>query len=337
MIGIGTNKKIIDIYNDIQTGILILQPSFQRKLVWNKEHKESFIETILRGLPFPEIYTAVGELNLKTRKTEVLVVDGQQRLSTIFQYITEEKDAFEYKKIKKFSDLTAEEQTNFFYYVVVTRDLGHLPMEDVREIFKRINSVDYALESMEINNALYNGEYISTAKEILDKMNLYSTFKNSEILRMKDLEFILLIMVTSDVGGYFTGTKEVENYVAMYNDNYPRKLEMINDFNKLVDILNRLSFEEDSIWINSRACYFTLLVELLMIIKANVILQNKEKDISQVLQYFNEYVQENKSLSMFSDNIYSKFYKAMYQGTSSKKNRILRGEILRKELKSILN
>lgn len=334
MIGIGSNKKIIDIYNDIKDGILKLQPDFQRKLVWNSNHKENFIETILLELPFPEIYTAIGDLDLTTKKTEVLVVDGQQRLSTIYEYILE-SDTFEYKKIKKFSDLTEDEQRKFFYYVVVVRDLGYIPKEEIRQIFKRINSVDYALEAIEINNALYDGEYISTAKEIVDKMDFYSTMNDSEIKRMKDLEFVLAIMVTNDLDAYFKGYNEVETFVQNYNDDYKNKDITIQKFKKITDLIKSFKLSKDSIWINSRSCYFTLLVELLKVsdlidpLKHTLCIQNKLEEMHRLIS-------NNKDFKKDEQNKYSKFYKAMYQGTSSKNNRRYRGDLLGAELKSIL-
>ena len=85
-VGTGTNKTILNIYKMMREGSLILQPSFQRKLVWNNKHKENFLETILLNLPFPEVYFADGEINLETMEAKTLVVDGQQRLNTIYQY-----------------------------------------------------------------------------------------------------------------------------------------------------------------------------------------------------------------------------------------------------------
>lgn len=333
MIGIGSNKKIIDLYNDIKSGVLKLQPEFQRRLVWNEEHKDNFIDTILRGLPFPEIYTAVGEIDLVNRKTQVVVVDGQQRLSTIYEYI-EGSDKFDYSKIKRFCELNENEQRNFFYYVVVVRDLGHIPLVEIKDIFRRINSVGYALEAIEINNALYDGEYIRTAKKIKDDFNLYSTFKENEISRMKDLEFILAIMVTNDLQGYFTGYKEVEIFVQNYNDRYPDKEKTLSNFSKLSEILERLSLPEDSIWINSRSCFFTLTVEILKVIdKINI---EMTKDLSEILNVLNNNIMENKDFQKEDINKYAKFYKAMYQGTGSKKNRTIRGEILENELQKLV-
>lgn len=82
-----TNPTIADIYQSIDQGKLILQPDFQRKFVWTHEHQESFIDTILNGLPFPEIYVCDGEVDVQKMRTTHLVIDGQQRLTTIRNYI----------------------------------------------------------------------------------------------------------------------------------------------------------------------------------------------------------------------------------------------------------
>ncbi|MCC5653184.1 DUF262 domain-containing protein [Nostoc sp. XA013] len=155
--GIATNKKVLDLFNMMKTGTLILAPSFQRKLVWNDAHKEKFIETILLKLPFPEIYLADGEIDLDTQTSKTLVVDGQQRLSTIYQYVTASPE-FSIKNISKFEKLSTQEKTYFFDYTVVVRDLGRIPESEIREVFKRINSVQYALNAIEISNSLYEGE-----------------------------------------------------------------------------------------------------------------------------------------------------------------------------------
>ncbi|MBF8982780.1 DUF262 domain-containing protein [Lutibacter sp. B2] len=334
MIGIGSNKKIIDIYNEIKGGTLKLQPGFQRKLVWNPKHKESFIETILSELPFPEVYTAIGEIDLKTQTTEVLVVDGQQRLSTIYEYIMG-ADTLKYENIKRFTDLSPDEQTKFFYYVVVVRDLGHIPIKKIKDIFKRINSVDYALEAMEINNALYDGEYINTAKSILEKLKLYSAIKENEIMRMKDLEFVLAIMVTNDLEAYFPGYKEIEGYVDRYNDLYEDKDKTLKNFDMIIALLNKINLKEDSIWINSKSCYFTLLVELLKVID-KISIEKHAEIVAQKLEELEQHIMKNKDFKKEDSNKYSIFYKAMYQGTSSKKNRRIRGALLEQELKSFL-
>ena len=58
-------KKISEIYQRIKGKTLVPQPEFQRKFVWNKAHKEKFIDTILNGYPFPEIYIAQKGIDLE--------------------------------------------------------------------------------------------------------------------------------------------------------------------------------------------------------------------------------------------------------------------------------
>ena len=63
-----TSLKIRQVITDIQSGSLIPRPEFQRRLVWSTADKNHFIDTIIRGYPFPEIYIADGEVDLETGK-----------------------------------------------------------------------------------------------------------------------------------------------------------------------------------------------------------------------------------------------------------------------------
>ncbi|NCP83469.1 MAG: DUF262 domain-containing protein [Bacteroidetes bacterium] len=106
--------KLIDLYNKIVSGNLITGPDFQRKkLVWKKQHKFSFIETILLNFPFPEVYIASDDLDLNELKTKEIVVDGQQRLTTIVDYIQEKNDFKNQKQIKSFDELEDIEKKDF--------------------------------------------------------------------------------------------------------------------------------------------------------------------------------------------------------------------------------
>lgn len=73
---IPTSKSISDLIGMINRGELILQPEFQRRLVWNSSHKEAFIDTILSGYPFPEIYIAQSGVDIETLQSQQVVVDG---------------------------------------------------------------------------------------------------------------------------------------------------------------------------------------------------------------------------------------------------------------------
>ncbi|CCQ50260.1 hypothetical protein [Crocosphaera watsonii] len=77
-------------------------------------------------------------------------------------------------------------------YQIVVRDIGQVDDSDIKEVFRRINLTKFKLEDVEIYNAIYDGEFIQTAKDILDNIDLsdFPVFRESEFTRMADLYFI---------------------------------------------------------------------------------------------------------------------------------------------------
>ena len=75
--------ELINLYRDDE---LDVHPEFQRVFRWSDSQKTRLIESILLGIPIPPIFVA-------QRKDGVWdVVDGMQRLSTIFQFLGILKD-----------------------------------------------------------------------------------------------------------------------------------------------------------------------------------------------------------------------------------------------------
>ena len=334
-LGTATNMNLLDIYNMMKDGSLILRPRFQRKLVWNDKHKESFIETILMGLPFPEIYLADGEIDLESQTLTRLVVDGQQRLSTIRQYITGSKE-FEIERIEKFSKLSGDQQKSFFNYKIIVRALGKIDDETTKEIFKRINSVQYALNAIEIQNALYEGEFISTAKEISQKgqvvANLFDVFSETEFTRMRDIEFITLVMSTLEENGYFGGNSLVEGYVKDYDSKYPNKSEMKRNIRDVFKLIPECQLELDSIWFR-KSSFFTLVVELLKYRKMKGFLPDSNSTTS-TLKRFEKRVYRAKT-SDITKNRFAEYYYYTFQGTNGRTGRNVRGKLLAEHLNTL--
>lgn len=139
-------KQLMDIVNEIKRKKIIMSPYFQRKLVWRAIHKVDFIKTILYGYPFPEIFIAQGDLDIEKMESTSCVVDGQQRLNSIVEYID---DKFEVDG-KKFSQLEPQIKENFLKYdiTIVELDIKH---DDpvIKDVFKRLNRTFYSLTFIE--------------------------------------------------------------------------------------------------------------------------------------------------------------------------------------------
>lgn len=139
-------REIIELVNDKRSGRLILSPYFQRNLVWRDAHKRDFIDTILHGYPFPQIFLARGPINVETMESSTCVVDGQQRLNAIFSYV---EDGFSVNG-KKFSELTVKEKEQFLKYDVPVIDFDLDAGSPVlKDVFGRLNRTFYSLSSIE--------------------------------------------------------------------------------------------------------------------------------------------------------------------------------------------
>lgn len=321
-----TNPTIADVYHRIKGNQLVLRPDFQRKFVWTHSHQEQFLDTILCGYPFPEIYVCEGEVDVKRLKTSHHVIDGQQRLTTIRNYIEGDHDR-PYTKIQNYEQLTDEQKQSFLSYQIVVRDIGRVDEDTVREIFRRINLTKFKLEDIEIHNAIYDGEFIQSAKRVLANTGLeqFGVFHESEFTRMADLHFVLLVMATVESGGYFAQDREVEPFVAKYNDDYPAKDHMVATLLKVFAIIIDLDLPMDSIWFR-KSNFFTLVVELALH------LDRCPKDLKQKLEQLGANILDSKANS---NSNYSEYYSYMYQATHARKARVTRANFFRKDVLGI--
>ena len=313
-----STKKISDLIGMIKRGDLILQPDFQRKLVWSIRHKESFIDTILKGFPFPEIYIAQSGIDLETFQAQQVVVDGQQRLSTIISYINGELPC---KKILRYSALDNQQKAAFLNYDVVVRDLKDASSDTIKEVFRRINLTQYRLNDIEINNAIYEGEFISTAKDILNHLDNVSfpLFSDNELNRMGDLNYILMIMATLEEGGYFAGNTMTGEYIVKYDDSYENAETMKDKILNLFHVIETFNLDTDSMWYR-KSNFFTMFVELSKVSQI-------PDDIVAKIHSFEDEVLANKGNE---ENDFGKYYSVMYTGTNSRSARIKRADIFYK-------
>ena len=325
-----TNRPIRELLIAIQYETLVLRPPFQRNLVWANKHKSRFIKTVLDGYPFPEIYIATGELNPNTGEVKEMLVDGQQRLTTLYQYFKTSPDLILSKGITAFSDLSHEEKMNFLQYEVVVRYLGKIDDDVMIEIFERINSVNYALNTMEIHNARFDGEIKQFAEEFANHsfFENHFVFNTTEEQRMSDIRFLLSVIITV-MSTYFTLDKDFEDYLRQYNDEFKEKRKLETQLEEVFQFIDECDIHENSrAW--KKSDLFTLLVEIhRALFKTEK--KFKSEEVGKRLQKFYDLVDRSahtdEDLGTENDRL-QEYYKAALQGTNSRTNRIRRGKII---------
>ncbi|MFT6987807.1 MAG: hypothetical protein ACJAT7_003669 [Psychromonas sp.] len=180
--------EVLNLYRD---GEIRLDPAFQRLFRWEDRQKTKLIESILIGIPIPEVFVA--------QKPDGTwhVVDGVQRLSTIFQLTGVLKDTAPLKMTyckyipslegKKWTDLPIETQREFKkskikINIILTQNSD----EAQYELFQRLNTGGTVLEDQEVRNCLI----LMLSTDFYEAINTLKDYPNfKECLKLKDHNF----------------------------------------------------------------------------------------------------------------------------------------------------
>jgi len=245
-------------------GELVLSPKFQRRRVWSDKAKSYLIDTILRGLPTPPVFIR-QHIDIETRKTIREVIDGQQRLGAILDFL---KDGFKVSKIHNedhgdlyFSELPLDVQDDFLQYVIAA-NLVLIPRdEQVLGIFARLNTYTVTLNKQELWNAKYFGLFKQTVHNLA--YEFYTFWTNSNILterkitRMGDVELTSELVIASIDG--IQDRKVIENYYKNYDDEFPDRDKIIERFKKCIDTIGEIYGELlPSSYFNGIPLFYTL-------------------------------------------------------------------------------
>lgn len=223
-------------------GELVLAPEFQRRDVWKPKPKSYLIDTILNGFPIPAVYIR-QKIDLKIKKTIREVVDGQQRIRTILEYL---KDEFTVLKVHnetyyglKFSELPDEIKGKFLEYDLLVDFLVGADDTDVLEVFARINSYTVVLNHQEKLNAEFSGKFKQTVfklgRDHLEFWRKNNILTPDNVKRMKEAE-ISTDLVIAMIDG-IKDRKKIKDYYNKYDDDFPQAGLVTKRFRKCIDII----------------------------------------------------------------------------------------------------
>jgi len=181
--------ELINLYRDEEIDI---HPEFQRIYRWSNSQKSKLIESILLGIPLPSIFVA--------QRTDGIwdVVDGLQRLSTIFSFIGILKD--ENQNLLKPLELTGTEYLPALQGIVWSNDEGTDKelSADLKRAFKR-EKIDIKIIKKESDE---NAKY-----DLFQRLNT-----GGSSLSPQEVRNCLLIMINHDIYDWLKKLSENENF-----------------------------------------------------------------------------------------------------------------------------
>ena len=212
-------------------------PDFQRNFVWKQTQASKLIESFLVGLPVPAVFFYTDR-----RSQKYLVIDGQQRLKSIFFYFEGRYDSedsgrysiFQLKGLDRqskfhdrtFEDLLDEDKMKLKNAVLRAFIVQQLDPEDdtsMYHVFERLNTGGTLLANQEIRNCIYHGEFsdflnelngLESWRKILGKRNLDK--------HKKDVELVLRFLAMRDTTSYRKPMKDFLSKFMRKNKN-PQK------------------------------------------------------------------------------------------------------------------
>jgi hypothetical protein len=190
--------EVRSLYDKQKRGRLILQPDFQRQYVWDRKKASRLVESVLLRVPLPIIYLS------EQPDSKEYVIDGQQRLTSLFSFIDGHFPSGEpfklfgltaYKELNKkgFTDLAEELQNRIQDYNLRTVTLLKQSDADLKfEIFERLNTGSEPLNDMELRNCVYRGAYNGLLKELAAEPDFRALLGlPGPDKRMRDVELVL--------------------------------------------------------------------------------------------------------------------------------------------------
>lgn len=177
---------------------------FQRGRVWSRNQMDRFVESLLLGCPVPGIFL------VEQPGKRYLVLDGQQRLTTLASFYDDELKLVNVEddlKSLTYSTLTDEQRRfiddTFIQAVIIRTPTSVSEYESIYQIFERLNSGGTNLQPHEIRVAIYGGETMDAIRQLNDDPNWRSLF-GARNARLKDQELILRVIAMSEASDKYS-------------------------------------------------------------------------------------------------------------------------------------
>lgn len=359
------SPKIVQINDVIQwyeNDELELSPKYQRNSVWNVKAKSYLIDTIIRGLPIPPIFMR-QRIDVTTKKTYREIIDGQQRLRAITEYI---QNKFPISKTHnelygglRYDDLDEEMQEQILEYDLFVEVISEKEDPVIYDMFARLNTNNCVLNKQELRNARYWGEFkvaaYNTAAEYRELFYEHKIFNDKQFSRMLDVEFISSL-INIFINGIDTDTaSSIDKLYSSYDKDFREfskiKIKFDNVMQEIKYIYEYLNGNVKCF--TSRLYFYTLFAALthqlygidhlnifrLPEYEADQIEDYREMLLERVIQFENDYevcvIEEDEKSDLYYD--FQKFAKNHQTRTTNKNERQERIKFLSDYLTGVNN
>ncbi|MEH6718259.1 MAG: DUF262 domain-containing protein [Aurantimonas endophytica] len=209
---------------------IVVNRDYQRDdRIWSPYIRSYFIESILLEFPIPKIFLFV-RYDLRTRTSIKEIVDGQQRSQALRAFyenrmrLSTRIETQEFQG-KRYKDLDEEFQGKFLSYSLAIDEFSGVSEDEIRESFARMNVHNVTLNSEELRNAKYQGEFkifiLMLAKAFREPLIQVGLLSRRDVVRMADTRMIAEAAYIMDRGIRTTRPPEIDALYSSYEKEFP--------------------------------------------------------------------------------------------------------------------
>lgn len=246
------------IVSQLRRGNIVLNPSFQRRDAWKIQQKSRFIESLILGLPIPQIVLAES----KERRGRFIVLDGKQRLLSILQFwgLGEgTNNNYPLSGLEIRTDLMRKRLSHLESELDLEEDLNALLNQPIRTVviknwpnvdflhlvFLRLNTGSVKLSPQELRQALFPGSFSDWVDDAAVKSGAIKKLLNlrEPDYRMRDIEVLARYLAFRFFLEQYRGRMKrfLDFTFATFNQNWsewePRLQTALVEFEAAVDCL----------------------------------------------------------------------------------------------------
>ena len=229
----------------LEKGVLIITPKFQRRPVWRTPARSYFIDTLLRGMTVPPLYLRITQ-DLSKNKTIREVVDGQQRIRSVLDFVGE--DGYRLAKNlkapwagKKFTDLSDEDRQRIMAYGFPTDMFKGISDQQIFEVFARLNMNGLQLNKQELRNGRFFGYFkqtcFSLGMKYLEFWRHNRIFSEQSMARMLEVELTSELLIAGN-SGMQDKKIAIDDFYDKWDSSYPDQSKDEKRFN---DVMGTIS------------------------------------------------------------------------------------------------
>jgi hypothetical protein len=217
---------------------LDLSPPYQRRSVWPDRFRSEFITTVLLNYPCPAIFLyeeirADGSFLYK-------VVDGKQRLTTLFDFVSDEIAISEdYPNMalrgRTFSSLDDQIKLSVWRYAFSVEFIEQENEAIINDIFNRINKNVAKLTPQELRHARFSGLFIARIEALAEEMEalLPAGFPNiapQSRRQMKDVENVATMLLFVETGERSLSQADLDKAFSDREEEWPEENATVSTF-----------------------------------------------------------------------------------------------------------